>query len=137
VSWSYSGDPATSPLDLARFLIRDTDSSDQLLQNEELQFLVDTWGDGYEAARNAALTLAAKFTRQSVQSKSVGDLSISESFAGRAGEYRELAAAIADMRMRQSPPTPWVARGNLQPTADRKPLDQTDFRLGRFDNKAF
>jgi nucleotidyltransferase/DNA polymerase involved in DNA repair len=137
MSWSYSGDPATSPLDLARFLIRDTDSADQLLQNEELQFLIDTWGDAYEAARNAAMTLAAKFTRLSVQSKSVGDLSISESFAGRAGEYRELAQSIADMRMRLSPPTPWVARGNLQPTSERTPLDQTDFRLGRFDNKAF
>lgn len=137
MSWSYSGDPSTSALDLARFLIRDTDSADQLLQNEELQFLVDTWGDAYEAARNAALTLAAKFTRQSVQSKSVGDLSISESFAGRANEYRELAQSIADMRMRLTPPRPWVAAGNLVPTADRTPLDQTDFRLGRFDNKGF
>ena len=137
MSWSYSGDPSTSLLDLARFLIRDTDSDDQLLQDEELQFLIDTWGDGYEAARNAALTLAAKFTRQSVQSKSVGDLSISESFAGRAGEYRELAQSIADMRMRLTPPKPWVARGNLQRTDERTPLDKTDFRLGQLDNKGF
>jgi nucleotidyltransferase/DNA polymerase involved in DNA repair len=137
VSWSYSGNPGSSPLDLARFLIRDTESSDQLLQNEELQFLIDTWGDAYEAARNAAMTLAAKFTRQSVQSKSVGDLSISESFAGRANEYRELAQSIADMRMRLNPPTPWVAKGNLQPTDVRKPLNQTDFRLGEFANRAF
>lgn len=137
MSWSYSGDPSTSLLDLARFLIRDTDSDDQLLQDEELQFLIDTWGDGYEAARNAALTLAAKFTRQSVQSKSVGDLSISESFAGRAGEYRELAQSIADMRMRLTPPKPWVSRGNLQRTDERKPLDKTDFRLGQLDNKGF
>lgn len=137
MSWSYSGDPATSALDLSRFLIRDTELGDQLLQNEELQFLIDTWGDAYEAARNAAMTLAAKFTRQSVQSKSVGDLSISESFAGRANEYRELAQSIADMRMRLTPPTPWVAAGNLVPTDRRTPLDQTDFRLGRFDNRAF
>jgi nucleotidyltransferase/DNA polymerase involved in DNA repair len=137
MSWSYSGDPGATPLDLARFLIRDTESDDQLLQNEELQFLIDTWGDAYEAARNAALTLAAKFTRQSVQSKSVGDLSISESFAGKAGEYRELAQSIADIRMRLAPPGPWVAPGNLVPTERRQPLDQTDFRLGRFDNRAF
>lgn len=137
MSWSYSGDPGSSPLDLARFLIRDTVSTDQLLQNEELQFLIDTWGDAYEAARNAALTLAAKFTRESVQSKSVGDLSISESFAGRAGEYRDLAQSIADIRMRLFPPTPWVAPGNLLPTDRRRSLDQTDFRLGEFDNKAY
>ena len=137
MSWSYSGDPSTSPLDLSRFLIRDTDSTDQLLQNEELQFLIDTWGDAYEAARNAAMTLAAKFTRQSVQSKSVGDLSISESFAGRANEYRELAQSIADMRMRLFPPTPWVAAGNLQQTDRRKSLNQSDFVLGEFDNKRY
>lgn len=137
MSWSYSGDPSTSLLDLARFLILDTDSSDQLLQNEELQFLIDTWGDAYEAARNAAVTLAGRFTRQSVQSKSVGDLSISESFFGKAAEYRELAQSIADMRMRLTPPKPFVAPGNLLPTDKRVPIDQTDFRLGQFPNRNY
>lgn len=137
MSWSYSGDPSSSLLDLTRFLIFDTDSSDQLLQNEELQFLIDTWGDAYEAARNAAMTLAGRFTRQSVQSKSVGDLSLSELVSGKAIEYRELAQAIADMRMRLSPPKPFVAAGNLLPTDKRKPLDQTDFFLGQFPNRNY
>lgn len=137
MSWTYSGDPAASALDLARFLIYDTDESDQLLQNAELQFLIDTWGDSYEAARNAALVLAGRFTRQSVQSKSVGDLSISESFAGKADEYRQLAQSLADIRMRLAPPKPFVQPGSLLSTEQRKPLDKTDFSLGQFANRNY
>jgi hypothetical protein len=135
MSWSYSGDPASSTRDLVRFLLRDTDSSDQLLTNEELDYLVATWGNGYEAARAGALVLASKFTRQADLSKSVGDLSISESYGGRANEYRELAQSLAEQRQRLSPATPWAQPGNLVATANRKDLGLTDFRVGQFDNK--
>jgi hypothetical protein len=110
VSWSYTGDPASSNKDLVRFLLRDTLSTDQLLSDEEINYLVATWVDPYEAARNGALTLMAKFVRQADLSRSVGDLSISESFGGRAAEYQALADSISEQRHRFGPATPWVAR---------------------------
>lgn len=137
MSWSYSGDPASSSKDLVRFLLRDTIESDQLLSNEEVDFLVATWVSPYEAARNGALTLMARFTRQADLSRSVGDLSISESFGGRAAEYLALSETIADQRNRLSPPTPWVSDGNLQKTDVRVDLNQSDFRLGQFDSRGY
>jgi len=137
VSWSYSGDPASSARDLVRFLLLDTVEADPLLSNEEIDYLVATWTDPYEAARNGALTLMAKFTRQADLSRSVGDLSISESFGGRASEYLALAESIAEQRNRLAPAKPWVAAGNLEQTAKRPDLGQSDFRLGQFDNRQF
>lgn len=38
MSWSYSGDPSTGDKDEYRFLIGDTDESDQLLSDEEIEY---------------------------------------------------------------------------------------------------
>lgn len=134
MSWSYSGDPSDGGRDLVRFLLRDTDTNDQLFSNEEVDYLVATWPNAYEAARAGAEILASKFTRQSDLSRSVGDISVSESFGGRAAEYRELAMSLANTATRLTPPTPWVKPGNLLDTANRKDAGKTDFRVGQFDN---
>ena len=42
MSWEYQG-PSASDKDEVRFLIGDTDVEDQLLSDEEIQYLVDTW----------------------------------------------------------------------------------------------
>ena len=39
MTWSYSGNPGASDLDHIRFLIQDTDTTDQLFSNEELTYL--------------------------------------------------------------------------------------------------
>ena len=36
MSWTYSGDPSTSSMDMVRFTIADTDTTDQKLTNEEI-----------------------------------------------------------------------------------------------------
>lgn len=41
MSWTYSGDPNASQLDMCRFLISDTDINRPIMQDEEIQFLVD------------------------------------------------------------------------------------------------
>ncbi len=41
MSWSYSGDPSTSPLDEARFTVGDTKESEALFSDEEIQYMVD------------------------------------------------------------------------------------------------
>jgi len=68
VTFSYSGNPASSDLDEVRFYSQDTDSDDQLLTNEEITFLINTWKPLYESniyvAAIVCETISAKFARE-------------------------------------------------------------------------
>lgn len=99
MSWSYSGDPSSSPKDEVRFLISDTDTADQQLSDEEINYnLKLVYGINPPASGNflpaayCADGLRAKFTRTS--DKTVGDLHVS---------YGSLAKQYADLndRLRQ------------------------------------
>jgi len=64
MTWSYTGIPSEeNPKDQVRFLIQDTDESDQLFQDEEINFLLELEGGPLKAAMKGAQTLAAKFAR--------------------------------------------------------------------------
>lgn len=76
MSWSYSGNPASSTLDKVRWLVGDTDTTDQQLSNEEIAAaLVDAGGNPYVAAVICVEALISHYAR--LVTKSVGDLSIS------------------------------------------------------------
>lgn len=63
MSFTYSGDPTSSPLDETRFLLGDTNSADPLLTNEEINYLLAQYGTPARAAAEGAMTLVAKFSR--------------------------------------------------------------------------
>lgn len=63
MTWTYVS-PTTSEKDAVRFLLGDTDSDDQLIQDEEIIFLLDERGNRYYAAADAAEQIAARFTRE-------------------------------------------------------------------------
>lgn len=91
MSWSYSGNPAASTLDKVRFLIGDTDSTDQQLSNEEINAaLVDAGDDPYVAAIICVEALIAKFSRY--VTKSVGDLSVS--YGDRVKQFQSLLMSL-------------------------------------------
>ena len=81
MTWTYSGDPSANARDAIRFLIGDTDTTDQLLSDEEIAW-VNTEASGtptattdlYDAAYRCCLTIAAKLARQA--DKQIGDLSV-------------------------------------------------------------
>lgn len=64
MSWSYTGNPTDSTKDYVRFRIGDTDSSDQLLGDDEIDAMVSQFGDKRLAAAAAAESVAAKFSRR-------------------------------------------------------------------------
>ena len=65
MSWSYSGNPADSALDKVRFLIGDTDTTDQLLTNEEINYTIaESGGSIYQSAHDAAYAIASKFVER-------------------------------------------------------------------------
>ena len=92
MTWSYSGDPSNSDLDKVRFLIGDTDQTDQQLQNEEINYLVSSEGSVNDAAIKACYTLAAKYSRQIDQKVGQVDYKCSQ----RIKSYLELAKRLED-----------------------------------------
>lgn len=137
MTFTYSGDPSTSTRNYVRFLINDTDSTDPLFTDEELNYVISEAGsNAYKAARECAEILIARFSRLAdSSSKSVGDISVSESFSAKIQHYKELANSFLVREMRKSPPRPFANAQALKSTNDRIVDDfNTDFYAGIHDN---
>ena len=134
MTWTYVG-PATADRDKVRFLIQDVDTTRQLLSDEEIAYLLTEWNDTYEAAAVAAEILGAKFANKADYSKSVGDLSLNETFSSQSQNFKELAKTIRANRHRRYTVS-WVANADaLKSTADREVTTyNTDAFLGQMDN---
>lgn len=63
MSWSYSGDPSKSEIDAYRFAIQDTDTSCQIMQNEEIQYILDTYANKNERMYQLFSRMAILFAR--------------------------------------------------------------------------
>lgn len=134
MTFTYVG-PATADRDKVRFLIQDTDTTRQFLSDEEIAYLLTEWADVYDAAANAADILVARFNGKADYSKSVGDLSLNETFSSQATGFKELAKTIRANRHRRFTVS-WVANAEaLKSTGDRT-VDtyNTDAYLGQMDN---
>lgn len=70
MSFSYSGNPSSSALDEARFLLGDTDPSSPIMQDEEIQYIIDTYGVGTNTVKyqlfSRAATLFARDIKRSL-----------------------------------------------------------------------
>jgi len=136
MTFTYSNDPSTSTRNKVRFLINDVDSNDPLFNDAELDYLIAEWSDVYETCRAACETLVARFSRLADStSKSVGDISVSESYTAKSKQYQDLATNFLQRRMRKTPPTMWANADSLLSTNDRMVDDyNTDFFAGIHDN---
>lgn len=96
MTWTWSQDPATSDLDAVRFHLQDTDSTDPLMSDEEIQFVIDQWvdikGSNLWAASVCADRLAAKFARE----VSVGADGVSVAVEALQQKFQTLAASLRD-----------------------------------------
>lgn len=92
MTWTYGADPLNSTLDQVRLLIGDTDTSDQQLQDSEIQFEMTQASVPYYAAANCADRLAAKYARQ-VQ-RQFGRTGFRAFYNQKIGQYEQLAAAL-------------------------------------------
>jgi hypothetical protein len=87
--WTYDGNPTTD-IEKVRLHIGDTDTTDQQLNDDEVQLMLTNHGSVEQAALGACDLLIAKYSRR--PDKSVGALKISASQI-RQG-YRELKSAL-------------------------------------------
>lgn len=64
-TWTYSGDPSTSPRDAVRYYLQDTNSGDPQMSDAELDFLISDWypvtGSYILVAATAADTLSTRY----------------------------------------------------------------------------
>lgn len=89
MTWTYSN-PAENDRDAVRYLVGDTDTTDQLVSDEEIAYLLAEEGNVYEAAAATAEAIAAKFARTINQSGDGLSWNGSELFK----HYRELAKSL-------------------------------------------
>lgn len=134
MTWTYSGDPASSNRDAVRFLVGDTDTTDQLVTDEEIAWLLsENSDDVYTAAADSARAIAASFARKAT-TKVVDDLRIE--FMDRSARYYALAAQLtAEAQQRSQVAVPWG--GGLSISERDSDDDDTDlpgprFRRGQF-----
>lgn len=84
-----------------RFYVQDTDSTDQLLTDEEIAFLLSTYGDALSSAIAALEALAAKYARQVDTSVD----RVSEAASQRAERYAALADSLKTRQVTFALPT--------------------------------
>lgn len=97
MTWTYSGNPSSTDRDAVRFLVADTVSTDPLITDEEIAYLLDLYTEPPHAAVGAARAIAAKFSRESDQARGIGDLSLSESLSQKSTQYHHLADHLAGL----------------------------------------
>jgi hypothetical protein len=134
MSWSYSGDPSLSSRDKVRFLIGDTDDTDEQLQDEEIDaMLADNSSEPYAAAIACAYVLAAKYSRRA--DRSVGDLSISYNQIG--DSYRKLATQLKSQAATSSagfkPYAGGISISDKEVDEENDDLKRPNFKLGMHD----
>lgn len=135
MAWTYTGDPAHSDRDRVRFLIGDTDTNDQLLNDAEIDWIFTEAGESfYQAAHDACHAIASKFARMAT-SKSVGDLSLS--YQDRSQSFYALADRLLNLASRRDVPTPWASPKNMATSVERDELGMQghEFFTGVHDNK--
>lgn len=89
--WTYSGNPGHSAVDLTRFLLGDTDPSDPLLTNGEIEWTLSQYNNTpLVAAIRACEGVIAKFSRMS--DEAVGQVKIN--FRQKAQNMRDLQITL-------------------------------------------
>ena len=138
MTWSYSGDPSASSLDEVRFLVGDTDSTEQLVQNEEIAYAINAEITIGLAAVRVLRALAGKYARKA--DKAVGDLRISysqlqKSFMDLADklEENELSPVVGTV-LKPSPYAGGISVSDKESVEDNTDRTEPSFKRGMNDN---
>lgn len=146
MTWSYTGNPATSAIDAIRNLVGDTLATDQQLQNEEITWALGENGTGlgtilspytdaqiYEAAVLCARMVRSRYVRRIT--KTIGDTKFD--YTSLMKQYDALINDLVKQARRHSSPVPYV--GGI--SESDKDIDESNddmvgpnFRIGMDDN---
>lgn len=142
MAWSYDASnlnttTASGRLNTVRLIVGDTDSSDELIQNEEISFaLGQNSNNVYYAGSLVCRLIAAKFSRLV---DTTLDNAISAKYSTRAKQYQQLAIQIENQAKKSSGKSIGVFAGGIFKT-DMYSADQDTtrvqpaFGIHQFDN---
>lgn len=123
-TFSYGFDPSGSNLDAVRFLVGDTDSSDPLLYDAEIAWLIGQNGASiYAAGAQACDTIAAKLAR--LADTTVDDVSVK--LSQRAAGYQKLGGILRQQVATSV--TPWAGGTSV---ADKETREEDSDRAEPF-----
>lgn len=106
-TWSYTGNPTNSNRDACRFVIGDTDANNQLLTDQEIDWLLAQWENNiYSAGAEGCVAISGKFTAKADYSRSVGDMSISTQYQAQAEAYLTRGDHLREQANKFGQPTP-------------------------------
>ncbi len=142
MSWSYSASDLTTTtsagrINTVRLLVGDTDTTDQLVQNEEITFALSQTGDNvYYAAVWICRAIAAKFSRMVTTTL---DGALSADYSDRAKQYTQLAIQIEAQGKKTSGKALGISAGGISVAAMGVANATTDrvkpaFGVRQFDN---
>ena len=141
MTWTYGGDPSASALAAIRFLTGDTDTNDQLINDEEIAWTNNqvTGSDTattalYEVSYRVMVAIASKFSRLADQS--VGDLKVD--MFQKATNAREPAALLKQQALREgNTPTPYaggISVSDKEIDEENSDIVQPYFSRGQWTN---
>lgn len=96
MTFSYSGDPASSDLDQVRFTLQDVDAGFPFLTDEEISFLIDSWMPRYSSLTYVASVAAATISRKFTGIVSVSADGVSVNTSELTQRFRDLALNLRD-----------------------------------------
>lgn len=142
MSWSYSPSDlntttASGRLNSVRLLVGDTDTNDQLVQNEEVMFALGQANNNvYYAAAWVCRSIAAKFSRMV---DTTLDGALSARYGSRAKQYQQLAVQVEAQGKKTSGKSLGVFAGGItnssMDVANQDPDRVTPaFAINQFDN---
>lgn len=132
MAWSYDATLLNTTttlgrLNTVRFLIGDTQTEDQLVQDEEISFaLAQCNSNVYTSAAFLCRAIAAKFARM-VDTELSGSLSVS--YSDRSKQYQQLAVQVETIGKKYSGTSLGLSAGGLT-------IDGPAFTVHQFDNYA-
>jgi hypothetical protein len=140
--WSYSASnlnttTASGRLNSVRLLVGDTDSADQLAQDEEILFAISQANNNiYYAAAWVCRTVAAKFSRMV---DTTLDGALSAKYSTRSKQYQQLAAQVEAQGKKTSGKSLGVFGGGYSSSAMQVANEEPDrvkpaFGIDQFDN---
>lgn len=132
MTWTYSGNPASSTLDAVRFTVGDTDTTDQLVSDEEILYMINTYGTIFRISSEVCRAIAAKYAK--LIDRTIGGLSAN--FADKYHHYLELADSLVekDELLPVSPFISGFSRSRKESVELDNDRESTFGRKGQHDN---
>lgn len=138
MAWTYSGNPAESDRDAVRFEVQDTDQTNRLVSDDEIEYALTAAGTVLGAAAHCCDALARRFAARVDVSITSGGDSVKRSYNAMAQTFAERARELRQ-RAQASSGAPWT--GGTSATRKDALVADTDrtqprFSRGQFDGPA-